>query len=194
MKTHIIFATTAVVAGLMATGAFAQPTVSTAASNPAPAVSPASPLPAPDSIIYVPRLPTPAELSQAAAVQKLSIEKIEQTSSQVTVMYKHADGSITTVAYELLSTATSAAPAAATTTRVVPAPSTTVIYASPSPWYYNYYDPFWSPWYWYGGPPVSLNFGIGYRSFGGFYRGGFDRDDFHGGFRRGGFGGGFHRR
>lgn len=191
MKTHTIIGTVALATAFLTTGMLAQ----TAAPQPpaAPqttAISPASPMPAPNSIIYVPRLPTPTELSQAAAAQNLSIQKIEQTSSRITVMYQHADGSTTTVAYELLATATAApAPAPTSTTTVVRSPPARVIYTSPS-WYYGgYYDPFWDPWPWYGGP-VSVSLGLGYVWGGG----GFHHRDFDRGFRHGGFGRRFHRR
>ena len=166
------------------------------------AVSPAAPMPAPDQVIYIPRLPSPAELTSAAVAQGLTIEKIAQTSAQVAVVYRRADGQVSTVAYQLLPAAGSASTAPAATATFVPAPATAmyvptpapaVVYAAPEPVYY--YDPFYYPWPWFS--PVSLDIGIGYgfHYFGGgrgfrYYNGG------HGGFRggHGGFRGSHGRR
>ena len=114
-------------------------------------------MPAPNSIIYIPRLPTPAELSNAAAAQGLTIAKMEQTSDHITVVYEYSNGQTNTICYQLLSTAGVAtapgAPApASSATAVVPASTTTVVYPDPgtittTPIYYP-----WG-WPWYG--PVS---------------------------------------
>ncbi|PTX97823.1 hypothetical protein DB354_05975 [Opitutus sp. ER46] len=120
--------------------------------------------PTPNEVIYSPRLPSVAELTNVAAAQGLSIEQINQTATQITVVHKNASGQLTTVAYQLLPTA---APQVATQqTVVVPAPAPTVIYQSaPRTVIYESYDPF-PPSYYY--PPVSLNFGFGYyRGWGG---------------------------
>lgn len=130
----------------------------TAALADAPAVA----APTPNAIVYVQSLPSPAELSKAAAAQGLSIAQINQTSDQVTVVYKSASGETNTIAYRPLS-AVGAAPAAATTSQTVvvpstPAPSTTVVYSTPV---YTY-DPYWYPgWGWY--PPVAVSLGFGWH-------------------------------
>ncbi|HVU36088.1 MAG TPA: hypothetical protein VHE61_21785 [Opitutaceae bacterium] len=178
-----------IAATLLACGARAQnesaPTATAPAGGSQPAVTtPAAPVvtqaaPAPNQVIYAPRLPTPAELTNVARAQGMSIEQISQTATQVTAIYRNAGGEITTVAYQLLPTAATAT----TTTVVVPSPAPTVIYDSrPRVVYYDRYDP-WYPNYWY--PPVSLSFGFGY------YHGGWG----HGGWGHGDWGrgrGGYH--
>jgi hypothetical protein len=159
MKTNPIFSAVVLATALFATGAVAQ----TDNQTPVPA-APAAPamVPTPNEIIYIPRLPDPAELTNAAAAQGITVERIAQTGAQVTVIYRYADGQVHTVAYQLLPAAGSApaigsAPATAMT--AVPAATTTVVYAAPTPAYY-YYDPFYYPWPWYG--PVSFRIGLGY--------------------------------
>ena len=176
MKTNSIITAVVFTTTLFATGAVAQTTAQAAGSPvgqtpPPPAiVSPASPMPAPNSIIYIPRLPTPAELSNAAAAQGLTIAKMEQTSDHITVVYQYANGQINTISYQLLSAAgvvpAPGAPAPAVATAVVPAYTTTVVY--PDSGYY-YYDPFYYPWGWpwYGPVSLSLGFGYNYGHFGG---------------------------
>jgi hypothetical protein len=152
-------------AGLAAVGARAQ-TVPT----PAPVLdTPAAP--EPSQVVYAPRLPSAVELTNVAAAQGLGVEKIVQTSSQITVVYRSASGQTNTVAYQLLPTAST--PAAA----VVAATPPRVVYVQPAPRYYYdpFYDPFYAPTY-YGNPwlvPVSLNLGWswGYRGYhGGHHR------------------------
>jgi len=192
MNTNSIIATVAFTTTLLAGGAFAQstePTTKPAASPAAPAaaaMAPASPMPTPNSIIYIPRLPTPAELSSAASAQGLAIAKMEVTGDHITVVYQNANGQTNTVSYQLLSSAGMAAAPAATAaapTAVVPA-TTTVVYGQPG----YYYDPFYYGWGWpwYGPVAVSLGFSYHYGHFYGGHWGG------HGG---GHFGGpGFHHR
>jgi len=111
--------------------------------------------PMPNQVIYSPRLPSPAELTSAAAAQGVSVEQVTQTASQVTVIYRNNAGQLNTVAYQLLPT--NGAPA---TTVVAPSPAPTVVYQSaPSVVYYESYGPYW-PRYYY--PPVSLSLGFGY--------------------------------
>lgn len=189
MKTKLISCfviSFAALAGSVSAQTVQNATPAPANSAPAPTVAPAS---APDQTVYAQRLPNVNELSSAAAAQGRTVERIEQNASQVTVVYKSANGQTTTVAYFLLPNATGASPApvAAPT-----APAPTVIYpAAPSTVYYEpaprviYYDDYApryysSPSYWY--PPVSIGLGFGFRS-GGFHGG-------HGGFRGGV---GFHR-
>src|SRR5471032_623766 len=71
------------------------------AAAPAPAVAPAAAL-TPNQTVYAPRLPGVNELTNIAAAQGLAVERIEQTASQVTVVYRSANGQMTTVAYLLL--------------------------------------------------------------------------------------------
>lgn len=190
---------------LLATGARAQDNTIATPSTPAPAVqqaapqqtaqpapqqpaqAPAAPVaqapvaqvaPTPNQIIYSPRLPSPSELTSAAQAQGQTVEQIIQSSSQITVVYRAANGQTNTVAYQLLPTAG----VATTATVVTPAPTVvyqtvpTTVYYEP---YYRTYDPFWDD-YW--SPPVSLNFGFGYyHGWGGGYRGGW-----HDGWRGGG--------
>jgi uncharacterized membrane protein YgcG len=144
-------------------------------------------MPAPNQIIYLPQLPSPASLVNVAAAQGLSVEQISQTSSQIIVVYKYGNGQTNTVCYQLLSTAGAAPVAAAAAPVVVPA-QTAVIYSTPAPAYYC--DPYYYPWPWFG--PVAVGLDFGFR--GGYYNGGFHGGGFHGGgFHGGGFhGGGFH--
>jgi hypothetical protein len=133
------------------------------------ATSPAAPAPAPDRTIFAPRLPSPAELTDIAAAQGQSIERIEQTASQVTVVTKAADGRTTTVLYQLLATAASAparvatAPRATVTNVVVQDAPEVVYYDAPRYRYYGY-DPVWDYW-----PPVTLGIGLGWTFHGGYY-------------------------
>lgn len=151
------------------------------ATTPAPAVPTVAPAVAlaPNQMIYSPRLPGVNELTNIAAAQGLTVEQIVQTASQVTVVYKYANGQTNTVAYLLLPGAAggSAFVAAPTT----PAPPVVYYEAAPRVVYYDGYEPnYYSyPRYWY--PPVSIGLGFGFRGGGGFHGGGF----------RGGFG--FHR-
>ncbi len=142
------------------------------------AASPAAPAPPPDRTIFAPRLPSPAELTDIAAAQGQSIERIEQTASQVTITTKTSDGRTTTVLYQLLSTAASAparvatAPRATVTSVVVQNDDPEVVYV-PRYRYYSY-DPVWDYW-----PPLALGIGLGWS--------------FHGGYGHGHYGGWHHR-
>jgi hypothetical protein len=189
MKTNVMLAAAVFATAFFATGAAAQTTAPTVSQIPPPTavVSPASPMPTPNSIIYIPRLPTPAELSNAAAVQGLSIEKMEQTGDHITVLYRYADGQFNTVAYQLLPTPGAGGPAPATPAAVVPAATTTVVYPAPS---YYYYDPFYYPWPWPWFGPVSFRVGVGYGY--GHFRGGYIGAGH--GFRHHGGGHGFRHR
>jgi len=178
MKTIPFLTASVLAAAFLATGAIAQTSEETA---PAAAASPVAPIPAPDQVIYIPRLPSPAEVTSAAVAQGLKIEQIAQMAGQVTVVYRRADGQISTVAYQLLPAAgtptTGPAPTAVVqspaTATMVAAPATTVVYASTAPAYY--YDPFYDPWPWFGGVVFDVGFGHGFRRFDGrrgFFRGG----------------------
>lgn len=146
--------------------------------------TPSSPAPAPEAVmvasqrvdqtVYTQRLPSVAELTNAATAQGRTIQRVEQTASQVTVSYQAANGQVTTVAYLILPAAGTSAPTVVATPTP---PPTTVVYAEPppqvvyysdGPYYYGY------PRYYY--PPVSLSLGFGFR--GGHYYGGY-RGGFH---------------
>jgi hypothetical protein len=184
MKTNLILQTVIFSTALLASGAAAQTVEATAPADAAPMVNPT---PVPNQIIYLPQLPNPGELASAAAAQKISVEQINQTSTQITVVYKYANGQTNTICYQLLSAVGNAPGVAvpagtAQVTTVVPA-TTTVVYARPGPGYY-YYDPYYaSPWPWFAPVSIGLGFDFGH----GYYRG-------YGGFRDGGFRGGFHGR
>jgi hypothetical protein len=166
-----------VAAALATNGARAQ-TVPAAPPAPAPvtpAAEAAAPL-APNQLVYSARLPGVNELTNIAAAQGLAIERIVQTPTQITAVYKYAGGQTNTVAYLLLPNA-----ANATGQAVAPASPAPTVYYAPPPRvvYYDDYAPSYyyaDRAYWY--PPVSLSLGFGFRGGGGFHGGG--------GFRGGG--------
>jgi len=144
---------------------FAQANPSSA-PTPAPISAPTVAQATPNQTLYVPRLPSAQELTNAAAAQGVTVTKIEQTDSQIVVTYQTANGQTNVVAYLPLPAAAvaNANPAviAAERPRVVYAPAPRVYYDS-----FGYYD----PWYWY--PPVSLSIGLGFHGHGGYNHGGF---------------------
>ena len=177
MKTKLI-SLFAASAGLLTLGARAQAPDPATPTTPAPAIETVT-APTANQFVYSPRLPSATELTQVASAQGLTIDKIVQSATQMTVVYRTANGQTNTVAYMLL-------PAAGAPETVVaaaaPATTTRVVYAEPAPAPVYYYDPFYYPAYyspWYG--PVSVNLGFGFRSSG--WRGGW-----HGGYH-GGHGG-----
>jgi hypothetical protein len=157
-----------------------------------PASSPATPAPevvqSPNAasagagvtqIVYTPQLPTAAEITNAAAAQGLTVERLVQTSNQVIAFYRTGSGQAMNVAYQSLPPAGSAvatptpAPAVVVTSpppTVVAAPPRTVVYEpAPRVIYYDY-PSYYYPRVWY--PPVSFNVGFGYHRFhhgGGFH-------------------------
>jgi hypothetical protein len=157
MKINKFIATSLLASALLGAAAFAQ--------------SPASPsAPTPTEFVYVPQLPSAADLTKAAATDGVTVLQINQTSNEVVVVYKYSNGLTTTVAYQPLAAADSGAvpaPAApaVVTTAAVPA---TVVYQTAPAYYYDPY-PYWG-WGWY--PPVSIGFGFGFHG-GGFRGGGF---------------------
>ncbi len=174
--TAVVLATTLFAAGATAQTANPTPPAATHAAPKAPAAEPAATIqpmqaPAPNQIIYIPQLPSPGALVAAATAQGVTVELINQTSTQITVVYRFSNGQTNTICYQLLSAAATAqAPAqmpAGATTVAVP-PSTTVIYAPPGPAYY--YDPFYYPWPWYA--PVSVSLGFGFHGRDGYFHGG----------------------
>lgn len=136
--------------------------VSANGQSPAPVVTPSSPAPAvasslvPNQVVYAQTLPTAAELSNAAAAQGLTIERIEQTPAQVLVLFKYGNGQSTTVSYQLVP------PAGAVATPVmtpVAVEQPAVVYRrAPRVVYYDDYYPYWYP-------PVSLSLGVGFGHF-----------------------------
>ena len=184
MKTNSILTTIVLTTALAATTAIthaatpSDPAVPAASAAPEAAPAPAlNPMPTPNQIIYLPQLPSAATLVNVAAAQGLSIEQINQTSSQITVVYKYANGQTNTICYQLLQMAGAVSAPVGAAPVVVPA-QTTVIYGTPAPGYY--YDPCYYSWPWFA--PVAIDLGFGFR--GGYYHGG--------GFRGGGFHGGGH--
>jgi flagellar basal body rod protein FlgC len=174
MKTFPFFAAAVVAASALISSAFAQ-TPSTPApalvATPAPTITAPASL-QPNQMVYAPRLPTPQELTAVAAARGVSIDRIEQTPSQVTVAYKLANGQTNVVGYVLLPAAN-----AATITTVAPTQPTVIYQTPPRVVYYDsaYYD----PWYLY--PPIALSFGFGsYYGGHGYYHGG-HYGQFHGG-------------
>jgi hypothetical protein len=165
MKSHK-FTAAAIIAAALCTAAFAQTAT--------PAAAPAA---APNEIVYVPQLPSAADLTKAATAQGVTVAQIDQTSSQVIVTYKYSNGAVNTVSYQPLSAIDSgtAVPQPATAAPAVAA-GTTVVYTTTTPAYYAYpyYGYGYYPWGWY--PPVSIGLGFGFH--GGGFRGGF-----HGGWR-----------
>ena len=145
----------------------------------APTVAPAAAI-TPNQVVYAQRLPSVTELTNAAAAQGLAIDRIEQTSTQIMVVYRYGNGQINAVAYLLLPTAGAAASPVATPSTPPPA----VVYqAQPRVAYYDDdydYWPGYYPYYWY--PPVSFRFGLGFGYHNG-YHGGYG-GGFRGGFRR----------
>jgi hypothetical protein len=133
-------------------GAYAQ-----SSSQAAAAPAPASPTPAP-TVVYVQRLPSPTELLSAANAQHITVERIEQSGSQITAVYKYANGQLSTIMYMPLP-ANEAAAAGAPGAQA-PA-STTVVYSTPAPAYYPYYPAYgYYPYGWY--PPVGIRLGFGF--------------------------------
>jgi len=182
MKTNPFFTAIVLTTAFLVPNAVAQTSDQT--TPPAATATVASPTPTPNTIVYIPQLPNPTELANAAAAQGLAIEKIVQTSAQIIVVYKYANGQTNTVAYQLLPAAGAAPTVPAATTTAVPAAMTTVVYAQPAPAYYD--DPYYYPWSWF--TPVAFNVGIGYGYHGGYgFRGGFGYRGGYG-FRNGGYG------
>ncbi len=188
MKTR--FPIAIVVSSLVfALGAHGQSTDSTVVSSrtiPSPSVAPTvSPSTAvtPNQIVYAQRLPSVPDLTSAAAAQGITIDRIEQTSAQITAVYRYANGQINTVAYLLLPTAGATATLSTAPVLTPSTPAPAVAYnATPRVVYYDDYNDYWSgyyPYYWY--PPVAFRVGLGFNYHYGF-RGGFGGG--RGGFRR----------
>jgi hypothetical protein len=178
MKTNSILTAIVLTTTLATTAAIAQGTSTTPVATPAtPAPSVVvNPTPPPNQVIYLPQLPSATALANAAAAQGVSVEQMNQTSTQITVVYKFSNGQTNTICYQLLSAAV-AAPAVAGPAAVAAPGQTTVVYAAPAPAYQAYptyyYDPYYYPWPWFA--PVAVSLGFGFH--GGYYHGGY----YHGG-------------
>jgi hypothetical protein len=159
MKTNLITILALSVTFLAGTVS-AQTVSATATPVPAQPAATAPVAPAPSQTVYTRRLPTAAELSAAAAAQGLTVERIEQSATVVTAVYRNANGQYTSVAYLPLPGTAPAAPAQAAP------PSTVYVETAPRVVYYEDYPPYYVyPRYWY--PPVSVGIGFGFR--GGFH-------------------------
>lgn len=182
MKTTTLFAALILAAGL-ATGASAKAD-EVAQPSPAPAVTDASadqnsaeePTVI-DHVVYLAKLPTPAELVKGADAKGTPILRMDQTVDRIVVVYQYSGGRTVTFAYTLLSASSRGqAPTVSSNTstdyRVVtptPAPpvtrTTTVVYQDPDVVYYEprvrYYDPAWDFW-----TPLAVGVGLGW-GFGG---------------------------
>jgi hypothetical protein len=190
MKANRLLYAVVLASTLFAFGAAAQ------TNQPAPTTAaPGAPALVPDQVIYQAQLPDPSALAKTVAAHGIAIERIIQTSNQVTLVYRTADQRVHMVVYQLLPGAiasntpaapedTPAAPAedsglnpapaavSATITQppgavVLPAASPNVVYVDTEPAAYCY-DPFYYPWGWPG--YVSFGFGLGYYNHGYGYR------------------------
>jgi hypothetical protein len=67
--------------------------------------APAAPttLPEVDHWVYLSELPDPAELTQNAAANGLTVQRLDQTADAVVITYKYPDGVVGTMGYKLLS-------------------------------------------------------------------------------------------
>ena len=170
----------------------------------APEIASATLAPAVDHVIYLARLPAPAELVQSAETQHAKIDRMDQSSDRIVVSYNYANGRTVTFAYTLLSTIASQPPVALNAAQpapgapvayapasqpqtvvytTAPQPSTVVYTTQPrtvyyEPTYSRYYDPVWDFW-----APLAIGVGLGWGWHGGGYHGGY-----HGGWHGGGHG------
>lgn len=188
MKAFTIIPTAVVAVALSIAPAFAE---DTAPVTPAPA--------AVDHLIYLAKLPTPAELVKGAEQQHSTIERIDQTSAQITVTYRYSSGRKVTFSYALLSAVSADVPVLTPAptepppvVTVAPPPAApTIVYTSPPPEivYYRrpvrYYDPAWD---WVA--PLAVGVSLGWVWHGGHdhYRHGWSGGH-HGGWRGGHHGG-----
>lgn len=169
MKSNKIIFTASLAAAALSAGAWAQPAnVSTP----------------PSEVIYLPQLPTPADLSQGAAAHGQTLGRIEQTGNRVVAVYNGPNGQTLTVDYELLPSQTGA-PAQAQGPTLAPeiyaqpqgypaqqqayapapgdvAPTNTVVYSTPPAYGAYPYDYYPYGYYWPFYPAVSIGFGFHY--------------------------------
>jgi len=194
MKTLNFFPAILLAAAVVSPLARAQETASPAPVAPAQEINVAEPAVI-DRVVFLARLPTPAELMKGAATQGTSIARMDQSADRILVVYQYAGGRTVTFAYTLLSSvgnapAPVAQPPSTATYAVVGAttPTTVVyteperVYYSPSPRYVRYYDPAWDFW-----APLAVGIGVGWYgghySHGGWYGGHYSGH--HGGHRGG---------
>ena len=125
----------------------------------------------PNQTIYVPRIPSPLELTKVATAQGSSVNQIVQSADSITIQYKLANGQMNVVAYRSIASIegmTDSQTQVATPT--VPAPAyvqapveRTVIYTEAPDYYarpYYYGDPYYyGPWF----APIRLSFGFGWH-------------------------------
>ena len=134
-----------------------------------------------DHVVYLARLPSPAELMKSAESQGTPIARMDQTADRILVVYQYAGGRNVTFAYTLLSAAGSAPaptgqPVSTATYTTAPAavPTSTVVYTQPetvyySPRYVRYHDPAWDFW-----APFAIGVGFGWLGgHGGGWHGGY---------------------
>lgn len=134
--------------------------------------APAAPttLPEVDHWVYLSELPNPAELTQNAAANGLTVQRLDQTADAVVITYKYPDGVVGTMGYKLLSAVRTSdrvvarvqPPSRAVyttgdTTTVVVKDDPEIIYVEREPRtrvVYRERDDFWLP--------LTLGLGIGY--------------------------------
>ncbi len=136
----------------------------------AQAQAPAAVLPEVDHWVYLSELPDPAELTQSAAANGLTVQRLDQTADAVVITYKYSDGVVGTMGYKLLSAVRTSdrvvarvqPPSRAVytqgdTTTVVVKDDPEIIYVEREPRtrvVYRERDDFWLP--------LTLGLGIGY--------------------------------
>lgn len=114
----------------------------------------------PDRTVYLQKLPTAEAISNSAAKEGLTVDRIEQSLTRVLAGFKTSEGRTLWVAYQLVP------PPVAGMSDSVPVPSGStgkavqrrparVIYYDDAPYYYGY-APFWRP-------SLSLGLSWGYR-------------------------------
>ena len=185
MKSMSLLSTTFLAVAVSSPLAIAQNSTTAPAAAPAAAVVNATEAPAVDHVIYLARLPSPAELMQGAEMQHAKIDRMDQSSDRIVAVYSYANGRTVTFAYTLLSaiasqpnvTLTAAQPGASAPPSTVvysaPQPATTVVYSTPpqtvyyEPAYTRYYDPVWDFW-----APLAIGVGLGWGWHGGGWHGG----------------------
>jgi hypothetical protein len=164
MKARNIILSAALAAVLLVPAAVAQS--SAALVSPAPLT--------PNQFVYLPQLPTVAELNHAAAAQGIAIDRIDQANGQLVAEFRLPDGRTNVVAYALIAAGDpSAVPMPASPP---PAPGTTVVYQpTPAPSTVYVYDSgydAYAPWLFPLGLAVGLGFGHGWGWYhGGYYHG-----------------------
>lgn len=151
------------IATLLLTGGLTAQAADTAAPTTLPEV---------DHWVYLSELPNPAELTQNAAANGLSVQRLDQTADAVVITYKYPDGVVGTMGYKLLSAVrpsdrvvarvqppSRAVYTSGDTTTVVVKDDPEIIYVEREPRtrvVYRERDDFWLP--------LTIGLGIGYIS------------------------------